>query len=227
MIKYNHENNIHNQETPSILLPVILSGLEVSSLLDVGAGTGVWINAARESEIIDCVGVDGIVLNSENLKCEAGLITQIDLTQEFRLGRSFDVALCLEVAEHLPASAAPILIQSIVNHADLCFFSAAIPGQDGQNHINCQWPEYWQYLFNEFGFMCVDDIRPKIWNVPVDPWYKQNMFRAFKSLDAGSEPRIASLIHPEMLQFIKPSVPRKKRLVQRVKNVLNIEYWWN
>ena len=219
-INYNHNQNIHNQGTPELLLPVIFDGLSVSSILDVGAGTGVWINAARQIQIIDCVGIDGIVLTGHDLKCERGLISEINLANSFDLGRTFDVAICLEVAEHLPATSALGLIESIVKHTDLVFFSAAIPGQSGQHHINCQWPKYWQNLFNECGFECVDDIRSRIWTMDVDPWYKQNIFRAFKSENAGSESRIRSLVHPEMLKHIRILNEGKKSFFQKVVNKL-------
>jgi len=56
-----------------------------------------------------------------------------------------------------------MLVTSLRAHADTVIFSAACPGQEGQGHINCQWPSYWQALFNRNGFECVDDIRPVIW----------------------------------------------------------------
>lgn len=220
-INYNHNQNIHNEDAAKLLLPMMLPcGLSVSSILDVGAGTGAWINAAREIDIKDCVGIDGIVLTGHNLKCEPGLISEINLANSFYLGRRFDIAICLEVVEHLPATSARGLIESIVKHTDLFFFSAAIPGQNGQHHINCQWPEYWQNLINQYGFECVDDIRPRIWTMDVDPWYKQNMFRAFKSVNAGLEPRIRSLVHPEMIKHIKISNEGKKSFFQKVVNKL-------
>lgn len=226
-VNYNHNQNIHSQGTPELLLPVMFDGLSVSSILDVGAGTGVWINAARKRKILDSVGIDGIVLTGNDLKCEPRLISQVNLVNRFELGRRFDVAICLEVAEHLPASSALGLIESIVKHSDLVFFSAAIPGQNGQHHINCQWPEYWQNLFNECGFECVDDIRPRIWTMDVDPWYKQNMFRAFKSVNAGSELRIRSLIHPEMLKYIRiPNEGKKcffQKVVKKLKKISGIQ----
>jgi len=80
------------------------------------------------------------------------------LTRSWDLKRKFDAVLCLEVAEHLDSAFAPTLIDALIKHGNLIYFSAACPGQTGQHHVNCQWPVYWQQLFNERGFACEDDL---------------------------------------------------------------------
>ena len=50
-----------------------------------------------------------------------------DLRRSFRLERRFDLALCLEVAEHLPAKAADAFVASLVELAPVVVFSAAMP----------------------------------------------------------------------------------------------------
>ena len=188
---------------PSILLPQILQGTNVSSLLDVGAGNGTWLAAAKEHGLIDIIGIDGIKLSDGELFCQASLIIQKDLRAGFSLKRKFDAVICFEVAEHLPEASSHRLIESITQHTNLCFFGAAIPGQNGQGHINCQWPSYWQLIFNQCGFECFDDIRPSIWSMQGEPWYRQNIFRAVRSDNAGNESRILPLVHPEMVQHLK------------------------
>ena len=93
------------------------------------------------------------------------------------LDQRFDLALCLEVAEHLPASSAPVLIESLVSAAPVVLFSAAVPEQGGVHHINEQWPSYWEKLFAERGLRKFDVIRPLIWNnCSIQPWYRQNLY---------------------------------------------------
>src|SRR5579862_3100091 len=65
------------------------------------------------------------------------------LDRPFNLGRSFDLAMSFEVAEHLPPDAAKGFVDSLTRLAPLVLFSAAIPFQGGVGHINEQWPEYW------------------------------------------------------------------------------------
>ena len=85
--------------------------------------------------------------------------------------------MCLEVAEHLPETAAASLVESLVNLSSVVLFSAAIPMQGGTNHINEQWPEYWRRLFQVHGYRMLDLIQREIWkNAAVKFWYRQNTF---------------------------------------------------
>lgn len=223
-IDYSHSLNSHSANSPSVILPFFLQASnEANSLLDVGCGTGVWIQAAKNFGLPTCQGIDGIRLLPPELKCDPDLVIQKNLGEGLDLGKKFDVAICLEVAEHLPEDSARMLIYSITTHSDNIFFSAAIPGQRGQGHINCQWPEYWQSIFNDYGFACYDDIRLKIWNLEVEPWYKQNTFRSVRSESAGTEPRILPLVHPEMVQYIsfsRPAIPVAYRVFDKIRRKL-------
>jgi hypothetical protein len=151
--------------------------------------------------------VDGIEIAEDKLLIPRNRFRQQNLTQPWDLGRRFDVAICLEVAEHLESDFAPILIDSLVRHADRIFFGAARPGQTGQHHVNCQWPSYWQKKFNDRGFVCADDIRWKIWDDErIEPWYRQNIFLATRDAQrAGTEPRLRSVIHPDKSLSLAPS----------------------
>jgi hypothetical protein len=217
-INYDHELNSHSTNGPLVLLQEILLETNVASLLDVGTGRGDWLSAALNLGLNDVIGIDGIKLPDNQLSCNSSLILKRNLAETFNLERKFDVVICFEVAEHLPYTSAYKLIESISKHTDLCFFGAAIPGQNGQGHINCQWPEYWQSIFNKFGFECFDDIRPRIWDKNAEPWYRQNIFRAKRTYNAGSEPRILSLVHPEMVQYLSI---KKDSYQQRIKRVLD------
>jgi SAM-dependent methyltransferase len=200
-IDYDHNANFHTIAGAEAALPHIFAPQWPKSVLDVGCGTGTWIHAALRSGISDIFGLDGIDINQERLLFPRKLFRQQDLTQKWELGRKFDVVFCLEVAEHLPAESGQTLIQALVTHSDAVVFSAACPGQLGQHHINCQWPEYWQHLFNTRGYVCDDSVRWKIWDLElVEPWYRQNIFIASRSTHlAGQEPRIKSVVHPQML----------------------------
>lgn len=47
----------------------------------------------------------------------------------------------------------------------MVFFSAAVHLQGGINHINEQWQSYWAKLFEDEDYVCLDCIRPQIWDV--------------------------------------------------------------
>jgi SAM-dependent methyltransferase len=199
-VDYDHSLNIHTLDGARVAFSEIFRTHCPTSLLDVGCGTGTWLKAARDFGVTDVVGIDGILV-PEGRRHLSGVIEQRNLTDPFHLGRRFDIAMCLEVAEHLPETSAAGLISSITSHSDKVLFGAACPGQYGQHHINCQWPSYWQGFFNRNGFVCEDSVRWQIWNDSrIEPWYRQNMFWAkLNPSEAGREPRIPSVIHPDMM----------------------------
>lgn len=92
---------------------------------------------------------------------------------------TFDLAVCLEVAEHLPADRAEDLVAGLCAIAPCVVFSAAIPGQGGHGHVNEQPPGYWSAMFEGYGFEVSGDLRWSIWNDSlVEPWYRQNLLVA-------------------------------------------------
>src|SRR4029079_16068125 len=119
--------------------------------------------------------------------------------QPIDLGRKFDICLCLEVAEHIGEPRVGILFKNLVAHSDLIIFSAAVPGQGGEHHVNEQAPSYWKALFSEHNFYCQDLLRPIIWDdSEILWWYRQNIFVASKTkLEPEMNTDIPFLIHPE------------------------------
>jgi hypothetical protein len=81
----------------------------------------------------------------------------------------------MEVAEHLPEDRAETFVDDLVRHGSLVLFSAAVPGQLGENHINEKPFEYWRDKFAARGYVLIDAIRPTLrGNTTVDPWYRHN-----------------------------------------------------
>jgi hypothetical protein len=221
MIHYSHHKNIHGTEGPKVALPIILRGKTPNSLIDVGCGIGTWMAAAVDAGITDVRGLDGVIAPTEQLVVPPELITEQDFRQDWRLGRRFDVALCLEVAEHLDEETGDRLVASLCEHSELVIFSAAAPFQEGDHHVNCQWPAYWQEKFNREGFACEDSIRWTLWdNTQIDPWYRQNLFIAYKSQEAGAEEKIRSVYHPEMVPYLVPALVFPKQFAKRSKKKL-------
>ena len=204
-IDYDHSRNLHSLEGPKRALPALINKIGPSSILDVGCGTGTWIRAAMDTGVTDVAGVDGVAQTEESLVCPIHCFRQQDLTLPWNLGRKFDLALCLEVAEHIDAQYADVFLDNLVAHADTIFFSAACPNQIGQHHVNCQWPAYWQRMFNIRGYTCDDWPRWAIWDDrQIEPWYRQNIFMATKSIGPNAqEPQIHSVIHPDMLSLVR------------------------
>ncbi|MNG06715.1 hypothetical protein D3C84_899730 [compost metagenome] len=129
---------------------------------------------------------------------------QHDLTKSLQLNKKFDLAISLEVAEHLPESAANIIVETLTNHSDCILFSAAVPGQGGQYHINEQWPEYWHQKFKSKDYLAYDVLRNEFWNnEKIFWWYKQNIILyakkgVFKDSELQSSEIVNAIVHPEL-----------------------------
>ena len=89
--------------------------------------------------------------------------------------RRYDLAISIEVAEHIEPGNAEEFVRLLTGLSDTVLFSAAIPGQGGTGHVNEQWPEYWAALFRASGYGAMDCLRTKIWDDAQIPfWYRQN-----------------------------------------------------
>ena len=201
-VEYDHGRNLHTITGARAALNRLFEGKAPKSIIDVGCGRGTWLRAALELGAELVRGVDGVAIADSDLLFPRERFLQCDLAAPLELGERFDVAICLEVAEHLEPDASAALVASLARHADLIYFSAAAPGQLGQHHVNCQWPDYWQRLFNQHGFVCDDRPRQLLWNLEeIEPWYRQNMFVARLAPDlAGKEEPLRPLVHPAMLE---------------------------
>jgi SAM-dependent methyltransferase len=118
-----------SRRSAAIAVPLLIDLFEPQSVLDVGCGTGVWLSVFREHGVDDILGIDGPWIEPRQQEIPEVFFRECDLTRPVALERTFDLALCLEVAEHLPAEAAPGLIESLTALAPVVVFSAAIPGQ--------------------------------------------------------------------------------------------------
>jgi 2-polyprenyl-3-methyl-5-hydroxy-6-metoxy-1,4-benzoquinol methylase len=88
------------------VLPRVLELVGAESIVDFGCGDGTWLATATGLGVTDVLGVDGAWVSPETLQIPARCFRAADLVAPLDLGRRFDLAFCLEVAEHLPAEAA-------------------------------------------------------------------------------------------------------------------------
>lgn len=205
--KYVHTIELHNMRSPNIIVPLVLKLYpNVRSVVDFGCGLGTWLRAFKEHGSHEILGLDGEWCDKSllfNNIAETEFKT-VDLECPVLLNKTYDLVISLEVAEHLSEISADTFVQSLVNAGKVILFSAAIPGQGGYNHINEQYPEYWQKKFLQHGYVFHDVIRDKIWNNPeVEFWYKQNMFIvAHESIHFPEDSNFKyPVIHPDLLKF--------------------------
>ena len=183
------------------IMPWVLDRTDAKSVIDIGCGTGAWLKVAK-SLGAGVYGVDG------NAPDDALLIApeefeRIDFTGDSYGGFScygYDLALCLEVGEHLPAEIASRLVHGLCE-AKFVLWSAAVPGQNGVNHINEAWPTWWEQFFNAEGYYGSCDVRDTFWDdQSIAPFYRQNISVYAKPADllhAGMTMGVRNDVHPD------------------------------
>jgi hypothetical protein len=155
----------------------LFSGAPPQSVIDVGCGRGVWAAEWRRRGVTQCFGVDGEYVPRSSLLIPETNFRARDLTKPFDLGRRFALVQCLEVAEHVPSRAAATLIDTLIWHGDVILFSAAVPGQGGEHHVNERPFKYWRSLFHSRGYRMYDAVRPSLRGKhDIEPWYRYNAF---------------------------------------------------
>jgi hypothetical protein len=110
-------------------------------LADLGCGCGVYADAfhRKGAQVLALDGVQPPAEESFSLP-----IVRRDLTVPFRNEwGDFDMALCLEVAEHIPEPLSENFLANILQFSDRLVLSAAQPGQGGHHHVNEQPKRYW------------------------------------------------------------------------------------
>jgi SAM-dependent methyltransferase len=195
------------------ILRQVFERYEIASVVDVGCGTGTFLRAAAGLGAERLLGIEGPWLEDQYLNNPPIRIVRRNLEEPLRLLESFDLAISLEVAEHLSPGRAASFVADLCQIADIILFSAAIPGQGGVDHQNEQWPGYWYRLFHDKGYEALDLIRPAIWydtSIPV--WYRQNTLLyvnveryPISDLAVGRSMPTLDLVHPRVyLDTVSP-----------------------
>ena len=196
------------------VVPLLVGLLNPASVVDVGCGTGIWLAEFGRCGVTDGLGVDGSYVRRDQLVVDSTRFVAHELKRALRLERTFDLAISLEVAEHLPPERADSFVGDLTRLSSVVVFSAAVPFQGGTHHLNEQWPEYWAEKFARRRYAAVDWLRPKIWKDPtVEPWYRQNTILYVQQEALRSRPdltglaahvadgRTLSRVHPEMYEM--------------------------
>jgi hypothetical protein len=178
------------------ILPIVFDAIHPKSVVDVGCGVGPWLDVARNLGA-SVVGYEGEWVQSLEPAYPGLEIRTADLEQPLRADQGFDLAMSLEVAEHLSPERADGFIADLVALAPHVLFSSAVPGQGGNNHANEQWQSYWAERFASHGYGPRDIVRPRVWqDRGVAYWYRQNVILYSKGF-ATHRPPGFDQVHPE------------------------------
>lgn len=235
----------HGAKTTSsaeTIVGILASFIDLNAVLDVGCGDGRWLSVCRTRGAGTISGVDGPWTDTGRMLIPAEHITIKNLSEPFSLDRRYDLAISLEVAEHVDRQFSVVFVENLVRHSDVILFSAAIPYQGGFRHINEQWQTYWARLFEAKGFAVYDPLRSQIWgNKNVHIWYRQNMLLYVNKENQAAINKVTyhiesnriqqlplDVVHPDMFEAIasyqqiafKPLIRRLPK--QTIKKFVNI-----
>ncbi len=202
------------QRSAARLVPLLCDELGLDDgdkLIDVGCGEGWWAETFADHGL-EVLGMDGAYVQSSPL---GDRFIPHDLSEPLppRLHGRFDVAVSLEVAEHLPPARASGFVDDLTALAPIVVFSAAIPGLGGTGHVIELWPSYWTELFVSHGYAVSGALRFVIWDdTDIENWYRQNLLIAVRSERIGEFPGLFDtptyhpipIVHPVLYDHIRP-----------------------
>lgn len=228
-----HEYSEHfyvRQKTGSLpsaeaIVPHLLSITgPLKSVIDVGCGLGTWLSVFTQHGATTVCGVDSPYAKRTQSYIPDSAFVSTDLEQPLPITDTFDLAVSLEVAEHLNPARAAQFVTTLTARAPLVLFSGAIPGQGGTHHVNEQWPDYWETLFAAHGYVALDCIRRPFWNdTRVCYWYAQNAILYVREAErARLRPNpahcldtkpVMRLVHPALYESINPRRHASRKLL--------------
>ena len=166
-------------------------------IIDVGCGPGIYVKALREAG----VEADGVDLDPG---CPYIIMDVFSEEFEEKFAGKYDLAMCIEVAEHLPASRANELVRRLTKLAPTVLFSAAVPGQGGHGHINCQPKQYWIDKFAELNYVVDGESTDKLLQFIISGyhmgWFRNNAV-VFKQYGATCYDRIIAEETPQAIRL--------------------------
>ncbi|MGF1450392.1 MAG: methyltransferase domain-containing protein [Opitutales bacterium] len=203
-------NKANSTRSARVVVPMLLQQYRARSVVDLGCGSGAWLSVFKENGVEHIQGYDGPWVEPQSLLIDATEFKATQLPQGVATDHQFDLAMSLEVAEHLQPDASQTFVELLTSLADVVLFSAAIPYQEGMDHINEQWQSFWVEAFERMDFQLVDFFRPALWeDDSVAFWFRQNLFlflrkravaqsEVLQALAATPVRPILNVVHPRL-----------------------------
>lgn len=215
---FTYDHRIHNLDGPGEITRIVYNLIKPESVVDLGCGVGAFLKSFKDLGVRRVLGIDNhdVFQSSVPKYLEKNEFMNTSLEVPIELPEKFDLAICLEVAEHLNPDCSEILADNLIKLSDVILFSAAIPFQKGENHLNEQWPDYWQNIFRERDFLFYDILRKELWNnEKISYWHRQNTFLVVKKskklgFTKGPDEAVSNIIHPVL--YLKKAEALEKLL---------------
>jgi hypothetical protein len=196
-----------------------------TSIVDIGCGSGAWLATAEELGFTVLRGYDGPWADPAKYTSPNIDFVPVDLEKsDFEHDRRYDLAMSVEVAEHLSESRADFIVDALCAASDVVLFGAAIPYQGGVHHIHEKPQSYWIAKFRDRGYEPFDIIRPAVWdNEDVKWWFRQNTLLFVKEGSAVLDPQKLHAMETHVWDVVHPATfaDRTKKLRKQVSDLRN------
>lgn len=133
-----------------------LDNFDIKTVMDIGSGRGHTAKWFLDQGC-EVTAVEGL---PENVERAVVPTVSHDLTHG-PYTQSVDLAVCIEVVEHIEAKFVDHLINTLINGRCI-LMTHAVPGQRGWHHVNCQSTEYWVDLLCKKNYILLEDHSKKI-----------------------------------------------------------------
>lgn len=219
--KFYEKRNNDTKYAAKCVVEIISKQFSCNSVIDFGCGVGTWLATFKRAGATEVLGIDGEYVNRKHLVIDSAEFEARDLNSNLEVNKRYDLAMSLEVAEHLPSTKAAYFVKALCLSSDLVLFSAAAAKQGGDGHVNERRLSYWIQLFKKEGYQVFDIIRPAIWHdkkIPV--WYRNNVVIFAKKgtdkiakLESYDIPKIYDMINPDLYES---KINQYEKLMERL-----------
>ncbi len=185
-----------------LIADILFDYFKPRTAIDLGCGLG-FVLRALKGRGVAVTGVEGEWVATAAPEIERDDYILADLNEPFSVNDRFDLALSLEVAEHLKPERSEAFVDELCALSDTILFSAAIPGQGGYGHINPKFQDEWAALFAERDYKCYDPVRRQLAQHDVAfNWFTQNILLFVKEGRRVKKALAAHEIAPQAAAYV-------------------------
>lgn len=133
-----------------IFCPAIMEVFNPKTLIDVGCAIGDFVQWFADHDVI-AFGIEGSMAAAKYAICPDRII-YMDMRDPILHNFYCDLAMSIEVAEHIEPEFAEVYVENMTKLANNLLLTIAGPGQKGHHHVNLQPIGYWDNLFNKLNY---------------------------------------------------------------------------
>lgn len=120
-------------------------------IVDLGCGCAVYPHFFKKHGV-DSVAIDGVLPPKDESFDVPIELQDITVPFENKWGK-FDLAICFEVAEHIPEEFSEQFLKNLLQFSDTILLSGAPIDQGGHHHVNEQPKRYWIDRMKKLGYL--------------------------------------------------------------------------